>query len=32
MKLPVGWLREYVDVEASTREIADRLAISTCEV
>ena len=32
MKLPVGWLREYVDVDASTREIADRLAISTCEV
>jgi phenylalanyl-tRNA synthetase beta chain len=32
MKLPVGWLREYVDVEASTQEIADRLAISTCEV
>jgi len=32
MKLPVGWLREYVDVKASTQEIADRLAISTCEV
>jgi phenylalanyl-tRNA synthetase beta chain len=26
------WLREYVAVGASTKEIADRLAISTCEV
>ena len=32
MKVPVSWLREYVDVEASTAEIADRLAIATGEV
>jgi phenylalanyl-tRNA synthetase beta chain len=32
VRLPVSWLREYVDVDASTQEIADRLAISTCEV
>ena len=32
MKVPVSWLREYVAVDASTEEIADRLAISTCEV
>ena len=32
MRVPVSWLREYVDVAASTEEIAARLAISTCEV
>ena len=32
MRVPVSWLREYVDVTASTEEIAARLAISTCEV
>ncbi len=32
MKIPVSWLREYVDVPASTREIAERLAISTFEL
>ena len=32
MRVPVTWLREYVDVDAPTAQIADRLAISTCEV
>ncbi|HET7857290.1 MAG TPA: phenylalanine--tRNA ligase subunit beta [Gaiellaceae bacterium] len=32
MRVPMNWLREYVDVDAPTAEIADRLAISTCEV
>lgn len=32
MKVPVSWLREYVEVEATTAEIADRLAIATGEV
>ena len=32
MKVPVSWLREYVDISASIEEIADRLSISTCEV
>jgi phenylalanyl-tRNA synthetase beta chain len=32
MKVPVSWLREYVEVPASTQEIADRLAIATGEV
>ena len=32
MRVPMTWLREYVEVEASTPEIAERLAISTCEV
>jgi phenylalanyl-tRNA synthetase beta chain len=32
LRVPVSWLREYVDVSASTEEIAARLAISTCEV
>jgi phenylalanyl-tRNA synthetase beta chain len=32
MKVPVTWLREYVDVEATAAEIADRLAIATGEV
>ena len=32
MKVPVSWLREYVDVDATTPAIADRLAIATGEV
>jgi phenylalanyl-tRNA synthetase beta chain len=32
MKVPVSWLREYVQVEATTAEIADRLTIATGEV
>jgi phenylalanyl-tRNA synthetase beta chain len=32
MKVPVSWLREYVDVDATTAEIAERLAIATGEV
>jgi phenylalanyl-tRNA synthetase beta chain len=32
MKIPVSWLREYVEVDASTTEIADRLAIATLEL
>jgi phenylalanyl-tRNA synthetase beta chain len=32
MKIPVSWLREYVEVPASTREIAEKLAISTFEL
>jgi phenylalanyl-tRNA synthetase beta chain len=32
MKVPVSWLREYVDVPATTQEIAARLAIATGEV
>ena len=32
MKVPVGWLRDYVPIEMPVRELADRLVISTCEV
>ena len=32
MRVPLSWLREYVPVEVPTRELADRLVISTCEV
>jgi phenylalanyl-tRNA synthetase beta chain len=32
MRVPVSWLREYVDTSASTEEIAERLSISTLEV
>jgi phenylalanyl-tRNA synthetase beta chain len=32
MRVPLGWLREYVPVDAPTRELADRLTISTCNV
>jgi phenylalanyl-tRNA synthetase beta chain len=32
MKIPVTWLREYVDTPASAAEIAERLSISTLEV
>ena len=32
MKVPVSWLREYVDTPASTQEVARRLNTSTLEV
>jgi phenylalanyl-tRNA synthetase beta chain len=32
MRVPISWLREYVAVDASAEEIAERLTISTCEV
>jgi phenylalanyl-tRNA synthetase beta chain len=32
MKVPLSWLREYVHVDATTEELADRLAIATGEV
>jgi phenylalanyl-tRNA synthetase beta chain len=32
MKLPMSWLREYVPVPVSTRALADRLVITSCEV
>jgi phenylalanyl-tRNA synthetase beta chain len=32
MKVPISWLREYVEVPATTQQIADRLAIATGEV
>jgi phenylalanyl-tRNA synthetase beta chain len=32
MRVPVSWLREYVATDATTDQIAARLAISTCEV
>jgi phenylalanyl-tRNA synthetase beta chain len=32
VKIPLSWLREYVRVDASAEEIADRLSISTAEV
>ena len=32
MRVPVSWLREYVEVAATTPEIADRLAVATGEV
>jgi phenylalanyl-tRNA synthetase beta chain len=32
MKVPVSWLREYVHVDATTQQLADRLAIATGEV
>ena len=32
MKVPISWLREYVQIPVSTRELADRLVITTCEV
>jgi phenylalanyl-tRNA synthetase beta chain len=32
MRVPMSWLREYVPVDVQTRELADRLVISTCEV
>src|SRR3954469_16504977 len=32
MRVPVSWLREYVDVEIPLEELATRLSISTAEV
>src|SRR5688572_15076993 len=32
MKVPVSWLREYVDFDVPLPELAGRLAISSCEV
>jgi phenylalanyl-tRNA synthetase beta chain len=32
VRVPLSWLREYVHVDASASEIADRLSISTAEV
>ena len=32
IRVPLSWLREYVAVEASPEEIAERLTVSTCEV
>jgi phenylalanyl-tRNA synthetase beta chain len=32
MKAPVSWLRDYVAIEMPLPELAERLAISTCEV
>jgi phenylalanyl-tRNA synthetase beta chain len=32
MRVPMSWLREYVPVTVPTRELADRLVISSCEV
>src|SRR6188768_3727705 len=32
MKIPMSWLREYVEVDATTREIGERLAISSFEL
>jgi phenylalanyl-tRNA synthetase beta chain len=32
MKVPVSWLREYVDVDVPLPELAERLAIASCEV
>jgi phenylalanyl-tRNA synthetase beta chain len=32
MKMPLSWLREYVTVEATPAELAERLSVTTCEV
>jgi phenylalanyl-tRNA synthetase beta chain len=32
MKVPLSWLREYVEIPVPTVELAERLAISSCEV
>lgn len=32
MKVPVSWLREYVRTDATTKQIADALSISTAEI
>jgi phenylalanyl-tRNA synthetase beta chain len=32
MRVPVSWLREYVPVTVPTRDLANRLVISSCEV
>ncbi|MGE5689052.1 MAG: phenylalanine--tRNA ligase subunit beta, partial [Pseudomonadota bacterium] len=32
MRVPVSWLREYVSFDLPLRELAERLAVTTCEV
>jgi phenylalanyl-tRNA synthetase beta chain len=32
MNVPISWLREYVTFDVALPELADRLAVSTCEV
>jgi phenylalanyl-tRNA synthetase beta chain len=32
MRVPMSWLREYADPNASTQRVAERLSVSTCEV
>ncbi len=32
MKVPISWLREYVDVDFSVEELADKLIFSGIEV
>ena len=32
MRIPVGWLREYVPIDVPIEQVAQRLVISTCEV
>jgi phenylalanyl-tRNA synthetase beta chain len=32
MRIPVGWLREYVTFDVPLPDLGDRLAVSTCEV
>ena len=32
MKVPVDWLRDYVAIDVPLPELANRLAVSTCEV
>jgi phenylalanyl-tRNA synthetase beta chain len=32
MKVPVSWLREYVDFDLSVEELARRLVFTSCEV
>jgi phenylalanyl-tRNA synthetase beta chain len=32
LRVPVSWLREYVSIPVSVPELADRLALATCEV
>ena len=32
MRVPVGWLREYVPIDVPIEQVAHRLVISTCEV
>jgi phenylalanyl-tRNA synthetase beta chain len=32
MKAPVSWLRDYVPIEMPVADVAERLAVSTCEV
>jgi phenylalanyl-tRNA synthetase beta chain len=32
LRVPLSWLREYVPLEMSVQELADRLVISTCEI